>query len=58
MVLKYYKSDISISKIRKYVQIDKNEASALGLVKAARHFKVTTKASKINKSASNHLDDF
>lgn len=50
MILKNYGSDISISTIRKYSQTDKNGTSALGLIKAAKHFKLETKAVKADES--------
>lgn len=50
MILKYYHSNVSISKIRNLTQTDKSGTTALGLIEAAEHFKLTTKAVKANIS--------
>ncbi len=57
MILKYYHSDVAISKIRSVAQTDKNGTTALGLVTAAESFKLTTKAIKADLSLFDHPQD-
>lgn len=44
MILKHYDSDVSIAEIRNFSQTDEKGTTALGLVKAAEHFKLKTTA--------------
>jgi len=44
MILKFYKSNISLALLRKYAQTDKKGTTALGIVRAAEHFELDTKA--------------
>lgn len=50
MILRYYNSNVSLAIIRNFAQTDKNGTSALGLVKAAEHFNLTTKAIQADMS--------
>lgn len=47
MILKQYHSDVSLTLIRKYAQTDRNGTTALGLIKAAGHFGLNSKAFQI-----------
>lgn len=53
MILKYYHSNISLSIIRDLAQTDKNGTSALGLIRAAEHFNLVTKAVQADMSLFN-----
>lgn len=55
MILRAYKSKVSIAKIRSVAQTDKNGTTALGLVNAAAHFKIDTKVVKASKSFFSNL---
>lgn len=50
MILKYFKSTIPISVIRRRAQTDKEGTTALGLIEAAHSFKLDTKAIKSDLS--------
>ncbi|WP_299515961.1 peptide cleavage/export ABC transporter [uncultured Rummeliibacillus sp.] len=50
MILKYYKSTVSITKIRSLAQTDQNGTTALGIIKAAKCFNLDSKAIRVNTS--------
>lgn len=51
MILKYYKSDVSLALLRKYAQTDKDGTTGLGMIKAAEHFGLATEAIKYDTEA-------
>lgn len=57
MVLKYYKSNISIAKIRDISQTDQNGTTALGLVKAAQHFNLNAEGIEADMSIFSHAKE-
>lgn len=44
MILKHYRSNVSLTMIREYAQTDQEGTSALGLIKAAEHFGLESRA--------------